>query len=697
MAQKITPGTLILSLTLIAVLLTACTASAPAAPSTLAQTSAQTPSPALPVEPTPSQETLASNAPTPPAPEITAEPLPYDPERTHLPPEEWRDWPIVPQMTERARVIYQRGLALGNDPHAFSKVGDCQSIKEVLLGIYDQPGNYILRPSQIALQDTIDQFQGSFNRDGMAVKGGFNAASVLSPLWADPQACLAGETPLECEIRIHKPSFMIISLEVWWEGRSVERYEAYMRQIIEYALAHGTVPILSTKADNVEGDHSINLATARLAYEYDLPLWNFWLAAQGLPNRGLDPNRPDGFHLSQRAWTERSYTALATLDALWRSVKEEDPAAVALSPAPTQTISTLDLPDSLIQPQELQTAPSGSELLAFGLAERQGESQHHAGVFLFDLTSQRLRRLLPDGYDLQDVSPDGRTLLVNQGSQLFLVRLPSLSQTPVSDVLHPYPSQASALWLPDGKGFVLLTAQKGQRQLSLVDYTQEIVPPANDWQPITSSPENPIGLITTASPGQIVWEDGECSPDGDCIANGLWASALDGQSRQPLPEPGHPYYAADGRVAYGTREFRLIVNDPDGSLGRELPLPGTAKWDRYLTNAAWDFSGERLVLQVTERSNYSGKRFQARNYLLTPANWSIQELADSTSLNSSLLWTPDENGLLLAGTTASENGYALNLSRLALPEKTLTSYQEALGISAPDYVFITRMGWVHTK
>ena len=113
---------------------------------------------------------------------------------------------------------------------------------------------------------------------------------------------------------------MFISLEVWWEGRTPERYEAYLREIIEFAIAHGVVPILATKADNVEGDHAINLITARLAYEYDLPLWNFWAAVQDLPDHGLDPTRPDGFHISIDAWNVRSYTALRTLDALWRGV-----------------------------------------------------------------------------------------------------------------------------------------------------------------------------------------------------------------------------------------------------------------------------------------------------------------------------------------------------------------------------------------
>ncbi len=55
------------------------------------------------------------------------------------------------------------------------------------------------------------------------------------------------------------------------------------------------MPILATKADNLEGDQAINATIARLAYEYDLPLWNFWLAVQPLPDHGL---QPDGSHLT---------------------------------------------------------------------------------------------------------------------------------------------------------------------------------------------------------------------------------------------------------------------------------------------------------------------------------------------------------------------------------------------------------------
>ena len=93
----------------------------------------------------------------------------------------------------------------------------------------------------------------------------------------------------------------------WFEGRNPDTYERYMRQIIEYTMAQGAVPILATKADNIEKDQSINLTTAKLAYEYDLPLWNWWAAAQPLGDHGIDPYR-DGFHISVAAWNERSKT-----------------------------------------------------------------------------------------------------------------------------------------------------------------------------------------------------------------------------------------------------------------------------------------------------------------------------------------------------------------------------------------------------
>ena len=236
-------------------------------------------------------------------------------------PEDWMEWPVVPEVTDTAREIYRKGLAMGNNTHAFSKVGDCQNVRQSFLGFFDHPGKYEGMSGIGDMQDTINNFKGYFDRDGQATQYGFNAAAVLSPLWADPDVCLPDENPLECELRITRPTFVLISLEFWFAGRTPEVYERYMRQIIEYTIAQGAVPILATKADNVEKDYSLNLTTAKLAAEYDLPLWNWWAAAQPLGDHGIDPYR-DGFHISVAAWNVRSKTFLQTLDHLWKGLKD---------------------------------------------------------------------------------------------------------------------------------------------------------------------------------------------------------------------------------------------------------------------------------------------------------------------------------------------------------------------------------------
>lgn len=258
---------------------------------------------------------------------VTAVATEDDPEPVD--PDAWMDLPVLPTFSERARDIYLDGLARGNDPHAFGKIGDCQNVPSMYLSMFDQPNAYSLGEDYAYLQETIDWYAGSFERESEAVRRGFNAASIVSAFWADPEACDPGETPLDCEIRLHQPSIAIISLETWWEG-APENYEGYLREIIETTIEAGIVPVLATKADNVEGDHHINRIIAALAAEYDIPLWNFWRAVQPLPNHGLSE---DGFHLTfaasyfddpermESAWPWRNLTALQTLDAARRALQ----------------------------------------------------------------------------------------------------------------------------------------------------------------------------------------------------------------------------------------------------------------------------------------------------------------------------------------------------------------------------------------
>jgi hypothetical protein len=262
---------------------------------------------------------------------LNTNPTPLKPTPT-LSPNAWMNMPVIPVISENAREIYQRGLRMGNNPHAFSKVGDCQNVPSLFLAVFDLPPRYYRLGEYEYLRETIDWFSGSFGRESLAVKGGYNAAALLNPLLANKEACLKNETPLACELRIHRPSIVIVSLETWWSKKPAETYEAYMRPVIEYIISQGAVPILVTKADNLEGDHSINATIVKLAWEYDIPLWNFWRAVQPLPDKGLTE---DGFHLTyannyfdskwrmKNGWPVRNLTALQALDAVWQGVNEE--------------------------------------------------------------------------------------------------------------------------------------------------------------------------------------------------------------------------------------------------------------------------------------------------------------------------------------------------------------------------------------
>jgi hypothetical protein len=310
---------LLRTLTGLACVISLAACAAPAAQPTAAvepPTAAPTSLPATATpEPTVTAQPSATLQPTA-AP--TAELSPTPDER--LKPRDWAAWAVIPTVSATAREIYERGIANGNDAHVFSVVGDCQSEPNVFLGIYETNRNPISSDAADLLE-TIEYYRGSFSRTSLAVRDGLSAPSALTAMWADPESCEPNENPVQCELRVRKPAIMFVNLGTNWKpGASAEAYEGYLRQIIDLIIANGTLPILSTKADNVELDHSINAATARVAYDYDIPLWNFWSAANHLPNHGLDADR-ENVYLTPDGWDVRNYTGLKTLDAVRRALQ----------------------------------------------------------------------------------------------------------------------------------------------------------------------------------------------------------------------------------------------------------------------------------------------------------------------------------------------------------------------------------------
>jgi hypothetical protein len=245
------------------------------------------------------------------------------------PPDNWQVWPVIPQVdNDRIKAIFQHGQELGNNPQAYSKIGDCEAATNWFLVPFDGPRNDFSLGEYASLEFVVDYFRGSHKRTSLASGRGFNAGSVLSLLWADQKLCETNETPLECEIRIHHPAYALVMLGTN-DVNHKDTFETNMRLVIDELLENGVIPILATKADNLEGDYSINATIVRLAYEYRIPLWNFWLAVKPLPNHGL---QTDMEHLTwdnpyfddstrmQSAWPWRNLTALQALNAVYSAL-----------------------------------------------------------------------------------------------------------------------------------------------------------------------------------------------------------------------------------------------------------------------------------------------------------------------------------------------------------------------------------------
>ena len=219
--------------------------------------------------------------------------------------------------------VYERGLGLGNDPHAFSIFGDCQSRPDEFFGLFESDP-LVFASLPLELQETVTYFEGSFSRESPTSQDGTTPGALLWTQWHRGQyGCTFAETPVECELRIHRPSFVIIQIGTHFESRNTE----YLRKIILQLLDAGVVPILATKADNREKDERINRDMALLAAEYDLPLWNFWAALSDLPDRGLyiRDDRPlqGPIYLNEEATIRHRMTGLVVLNAVWRAVTGE--------------------------------------------------------------------------------------------------------------------------------------------------------------------------------------------------------------------------------------------------------------------------------------------------------------------------------------------------------------------------------------
>ncbi len=230
----------------------------------------------------------------------------------------WREWDSVPKLSQNAKNILH--LAVENselDLHTFSKVGDCQMTCETFLGGYAN-GKYPIPPE---FEETVVWFSVSMTANNVTAERGLGVSSVFNPMFASSAGytqCLRNETPLDCELRTRRPIIVLIGMGTNWIPNAEISFEKYLRRIVDVILETGALPILATKADNVEENWKLNEAIAQIAYDYDLPLVNVWRSVQDLPGRGIERK----VYLTPDGWLRRNYVWLATLENIRKEIAQ---------------------------------------------------------------------------------------------------------------------------------------------------------------------------------------------------------------------------------------------------------------------------------------------------------------------------------------------------------------------------------------
>ncbi len=229
--------------------------------------------------------------------------------------------PGLPTIHARHRQIYRNSVRFGKDLNLFTVVGDCNSMPAVYLRRVAN-GDFDTSRLDPRLQSVVQRFEQSFGRISLAAEGGFGAAAMMDPTWANGALCdvKSGMGPFACELWVSRASVVFIALGTQ-EQYTWRDFEKHYRPLIEHALEKGVLPILVTKADDIEtasGAPSgyINDIIRRLAREYDVPLLDFHLATRDLPNFGLVDEGDKDFHLSAAGMDRRILMTLLALAAL---------------------------------------------------------------------------------------------------------------------------------------------------------------------------------------------------------------------------------------------------------------------------------------------------------------------------------------------------------------------------------------------
>lgn len=244
--------------------------------------------------------------------------------------------PAYMSTTARGKTLLQAALKAGRDPRMYTIAGDSNAAWGLVPGLL--VGGQINVPARYpTLRGTIARYDAALVRQSVAVGGGFRVADMFDAAFdRKPTICAPDEGVYVCELRLSKASIVFIQLGTG--DRFVWRdYETTLRRMIDTAIASNVLPILFTKADEMEQYQGgapmgyINDVIRRLAAEYQVPWVDFFAATRPLPTIP-NPKLPDRpfiqhglhdewgyyFHLTEEGRTLKLICMLQMLDVVTR-------------------------------------------------------------------------------------------------------------------------------------------------------------------------------------------------------------------------------------------------------------------------------------------------------------------------------------------------------------------------------------------
>jgi hypothetical protein len=200
------------------------------------------------------------------------------------------------------RAVYLRGLAAGNRPAVFVKVGDSLTHSESYLADYGPTsgmtrwnfGAYTaFQPTMAYFNATlVDDRHSSFDRESLAADSG----------WTSTRALVGDGALLRQELSALRPSVALVMLgsgDV--DVNEVSVFRANLTRVVQIILGANVIPVLSTIPRRTNSATTIMMwpffvtAIREVAAAQGVPLQDFWTAMEPLPVNGLSE---DGEHPS---------------------------------------------------------------------------------------------------------------------------------------------------------------------------------------------------------------------------------------------------------------------------------------------------------------------------------------------------------------------------------------------------------------